>query len=79
MLARIILAYVLALPFLVGVTESRSGGHTLDVTMASSVAGVLQVFFDTGQGFSETQSVVIPVFASEEPREYAEAVRFHDR
>jgi len=49
MLARIILAYVLALPVLVGFTESGSGGHTIDVTMASTVPGYLQVFFDTGQ------------------------------
>ena len=74
MLARIILAYVLALPVLVGVTASRSGGHTINVTMASTVAGYLQVFFDTGQGFSESQSVVIPVFASEEPHEYMAAI-----
>ena len=69
MLARIILAYVLALPVLVGFTESGSGGHTIDVTMASTVPGYLQVFFDTGQGFSQSQSVVVPVFASEDPRE----------
>ena len=71
MLARIILAYVLALPVLVGFTESGSGGHTIDVTMASTVPGYLQVFFDTGQGFSQSQSVVVPVFASEDPREYS--------
>jgi hypothetical protein len=38
--------------------------------MASDVPGLLQVFFDTGQGFSEGQSVFTPVYASQEPRDY---------
>ena len=70
MLSRATLAYVLSLPILVTLASGVSGGHTLVLTMASDVPGFLQVFFDTGQGFSEGQSVFTPVYASAEPRDY---------
>ena len=70
MLSRALLAFILALPFFVSLTASASGGHTLVLTMASTVPGFLQVFFDTGQGFSEGQSVYAPTYASQEPRAY---------
>jgi hypothetical protein len=63
-LARVILAYLVALPFFVDVAATRSGGEALLLTMSVSTPGVLQVFFDTGAGFSEQQSVIVPTTVS---------------
>ena len=59
MLARLVLGYVVALPLIVGllagaVSDSRT--YTIAVTMESSVPGHVQVFFDSGVGFSEVAS-----------------------
>ena len=70
MIARAALAFVLSLPIFVTVTANASGGHALVLTMASTVPGTLQIFFDTGQGFSEPQSVVAPTSVSDVPRAY---------
>ncbi len=70
MLSRAVLAYVLALPIFVSLTASASGGYTLALTMAAAAPGFVQVFFDTGKGFSEAQSATTPVYASPEPLEY---------
>ena len=59
--------YVLALPIFVSLTASASGGYTLVLTMAATAPSFVQVFFDTGQGFSEGQSATAPVYASPEP------------
>jgi hypothetical protein len=69
-LSRFILAYVLALPLLIGITAQRSGGHLLAVSMSSTAAGYFQVFFDTGQGFNGEQSVVVAAIASQAPFVY---------
>ena len=59
MLARLVLGYVVALPLIVGllasaVSDSRT--YTIAVTMESSVPGHVQVFFDSGGGFTEVAS-----------------------
>ena len=58
-LARLVLGYVVALPLIVGLLAgavSDSGTYTIAVTMESSVPGHVQVFFDSGVGFSEVAS-----------------------
>ena len=76
MLSRAVLAYVLALPIFVSLTASASGGYTLALTMAAAAPGFVQVFFDTGKGFSEAQSATTPVYASPEPLEYRLALPY---
>jgi SAM-dependent methyltransferase len=68
--ARVVLAYVLALPIMAGMVASRSGGTTLVVTMSTTVPSVIQVFYNTGAGFTPAQSAILPTFASAEPLEY---------
>lgn len=72
MLARVLLGYLIALPVFVPLLARSTGepGYVLSVTMSSTPGGVLQVFFDTGTGYSERQSVRIPVGRFESPREY---------
>ncbi len=64
MLPRLVIGYVVALALIVPVT-ARSGwkqqGYTITVTLQSAVTGHLQVFYDTGAGFSELQSAVVPI------------------
>ena len=72
MFARLVLAYVLSLPLFVSLTPSAlpAERYTLQITMSSSVPGLVQVFFDTGSGFSGAQSSAEPVVASIEPQEH---------
>ncbi|MEO7270767.1 MAG: hypothetical protein ABIX28_15110, partial [Vicinamibacterales bacterium] len=77
MFARLVLAYVLSLPVFVGLAAQAATSplsHTLIISMSSSVPGVLQVFFDTGQGFDEAHSARVPTIASSEPQVYRLAV-----
>ena len=72
MFARLVLAYVLSLPLFVSLTPSAVPveRYTLQITMSSSVPGLVQVFFDTGAGFSGAQSSAESAVASTESREY---------
>ena len=59
MLARLVLGYAVALPLIVGLLAGAVGDsrtYTIAVTMESSVPGHVQVFFDSGVGFSEVAS-----------------------
>ena len=59
MFARLVLAYAVALPLIVGLLAGAVGDsrtYTISVTMESSVPGHVQVFFDSGAGFREVQS-----------------------
>ncbi len=72
MWARLVLAYVLSLPLLVSMTLGARPveRYVLQVTMSSSVSGLVQVFYDSGAGFSGAHSSAVPVVVSIEPREY---------
>ena len=72
MFARLALAYVLSLPLFVSLASqpARTEQSTLQITMSSSVPGLVQVFYDTGLGFSGAQSAAAAVEASPDPREY---------
>ena len=57
--ARLVLAYAVALPLIVGLLAGAVGDsrtYAISVTMESSVPGHVQVFFDSGAGFREIQS-----------------------
>jgi hypothetical protein len=73
MFPRLVLGYLVALPLMVVLT-ARSGGilpdYTIAVTMQSGIPGYLQVFFDSGGGFSEARSATVPIQPSDEPHEY---------
>jgi len=70
--ARLVLGYIVSLPLCVSLASSTipTERYALQVTMSSSVPGLVQVFFDTGQGFTGAQSSAVPVVASLEPRDY---------
>jgi hypothetical protein len=58
-LARLVLGYAAALPLIVGLLAgavSDPHTYTVSVTMESSIAGHVQVFFDSGAGFREVES-----------------------
>jgi hypothetical protein len=72
-LSRLVLGYLVALPAIVALVASCfDPGHayTLVVKMSAVASGPIQVFYDTGAGFNETQSVMTPLQASGPSREY---------
>ncbi len=74
MVRRLVLAYLLALPvYVVTAAWLTAGDHdyTLTVRLATSVASVIQVFADTGHGFSEQQSYELGLVADNQPHDYA--------
>src|SRR5260221_5150245 len=72
MLPRGLLGYVLALPAIVIVLSAinTSQVSTITVKMSATASGVLQIFYDSGKGFSEAQSTVTAVQVSDQPHEY---------
>ena len=73
MLSRLVLGYLLALPAVVAlVVDCTDPGqaYTIVVRMSAAASGPIQLFYDTGAGFSETQSVMRPLQASVSPRDY---------
>ena len=74
MLPRFVLGYVVALPAIVTLVANcidPRHAFTLVVKMSAVASGPIQVFYDTGAGFSEAQSVMTPLRASGSPGEYA--------
>jgi hypothetical protein len=68
---RLLLLFMCAL--LIGVAHFRSpfdGPYYLDVDIASSTNGTVQLFFDRGQGFRESDSVSLPLKESKTPARY---------
>jgi hypothetical protein len=73
-LPRLVLGYIVALPAIVGLVANCIDpryAFTLVVKMSAVASGPIQVFYDTGAGFSEAQSVMTPLRASGSPGEYA--------
>ncbi len=72
-LPRIVLGYLLALPFIaawVAHSIDPESSYTFALRMSSSTGGVLQIFFNVGQGFSETDARTTPLIVSDEASEY---------
>ncbi len=73
MVRRFSLGYLLALPLFVLSAARLSGGDRdfrLTVRLASSVGGVLQVYTDTGRGFSEPESYEATLTGDGQPHDY---------
>ncbi len=73
MLSRLVLGYLVALPAIVALVVScidPRQAYTLVVKMSAVASGPIQVFYDTGAGFNEKQSVMTPLQASGPSREY---------
>src|SRR5262249_18850523 len=75
--ARLLVGYILALPFVVPAvirfTEAPSV-YAVAVRMPAPAAGHVQVFYDTGQGFSEARSAAVKLRESAEPQDYRVAL-----
>ena len=74
MLPRLVIGYIVALAIVVPIT-ARSRGveaerYTIAVALQSDKPGVLQVFYDSGHGFSELQSAVSTLQPSDRSYEY---------
>ena len=72
MLSRLVLGYLLAFPAMVALTLQctvRGQAYTVVVRMSAVASGPIQVFFDTGTGFSEKQSIQTPLRPSTAPQE----------
>jgi hypothetical protein len=70
---RLVIGYVFALCLLVLLsagTGSPLHGYAVGVSMQSVATGQLQVFYDTGGGFSEQQSAVVPLQPAVEAHMY---------
>lgn len=73
MLSRLILGDVVALPAIAALVVScidPRQAFTLVVRMSAAATGPIEVFHDTGAGFSEGQSVTATVQVSGPSREY---------
>ena len=73
MLSQLVLGYVVALPAIVALLLScldPGQPFTLVVKMSAVATGPIQVFYDTGAGFSEAQSVTAPLQVAGPSREY---------
>jgi hypothetical protein len=71
--SRLVLGYLIALPAVVPLIATSVGGtqrYALVVEMSATAPGPLQVFYDTGGGFNETQSAIVPLKNPETAREY---------
>lgn len=72
-LPRLVLAIVFAvLPFLSLIAPALDSDQafTLVIRMTSSTAGILQVFLDTGGGYTGDNMAVLPTYVSEDAHEY---------
>ena len=64
MIPRLVLGYVLAVLAFVPFLANRVGtdaSYRLAIRMTTDTAGVLQVFYDIGNGFREADSAVTPL------------------
>jgi hypothetical protein len=66
LLAAALLSAVAVIPFLPA-AHRRSAGLSLEVRLASSEAGHVQVYWDAGRGFHEEDSTIVPLRLSAEP------------
>ena len=70
---RLVLGYIIALPIIVPFvarTAPTLYSYSLAVTMSSSAPGHLQVFYDSGAGFSEPRSTTATLVESGKPHRY---------
>ena len=73
MLSRLVLGYLVALPAIVALVAScidPRQAYTVVVKMSAVASGPIELFYDTGAGFNEEQSVRTPLQASGPSREY---------
>ena len=74
MLSRLVIGYIVALAIVVPITARSWGGapqqYTIAIALQSDKPGFLQVFYDTGRGFSEPQSAVSVLQPSDRSHEY---------
>jgi hypothetical protein len=69
--ARLVLGYVLALPFIAPqVAAFLAARYTVAITMQSQASGSVQLYFENGEGFSEGRSAAVPLQASDGAHEY---------
>ncbi len=71
--ARLLLGYVLALPFIVPLIVNSSASlttHTVLVRMEAPVPGHLQLFYDAGEGFSEARSTAAEIHVGSGATDY---------
>ena len=66
LLAAVVATLVLALPF-VGSRPDEAGRLFFQVRLASTSAGMVQVFYDVGRGFNESDSARLNVEAGDQP------------
>jgi hypothetical protein len=70
---RLLLGYLLALPFIVPLVISSTGAlsvYAVDVRMVAPAPGHLQVYYDSGDGFSEARSAAIELQQGTAARDY---------
>lgn len=60
---RVALSFTLAAPLMLGTVYRtlNDGTYNLELELASSVGGMLQVFYDRGNGITEADSSVVPI------------------
>jgi hypothetical protein len=71
--SRLLLGYVLALPFIVPLVARSIGAlsvYAVEVRMVAPAVGHLQVYYDSGDGFSEARSAAVTLQVAAEPRDY---------
>ena len=66
LLAAAVASLIIALPFM-GSSGSAISRFTYQVRLASSTGGMVQVFYDLGRGFNETDSTRVDITAGEQP------------
>ena len=72
-LPRLVIGYIVALVLIVPLiarSPLNLEGYTIAVRLQSALTGHLQVFYDTGSGFSEPQSAFAVLQPSDEARDY---------
>lgn len=66
LLIAVVASLILALPFM-GSSRTETGSFLFQIRLASSVKGMVQLFYDLGRGFTEADSAQIEVEAGEQP------------
>ncbi|HEY7450290.1 MAG TPA: hypothetical protein VH702_19185, partial [Vicinamibacterales bacterium] len=70
-LARLVLGYVIALPFIVPqVARNLGARYTLAITLQSPTTGSLEIVHDLGQGLADRPFATVPLHPSDQPHEY---------
>jgi hypothetical protein len=66
----ILCAFVVGIATLASLSREAETPFVMEITLAATVDGVLQVFYDRGRGISEAESAAAPIHRSSEPVTY---------